>query len=61
MIVKVQKQERKNPLNLIRLERNTCIDVMILKSLPTKKPKTNKETNKKPKQNKSKNKTKQKT
>ena len=55
MIGKVRKQERKNPLNFIRLQRNTCIDVVILKSLPTKKarkPKTNKQTNIHTKQNK---------
>ena len=47
MIGKVRKQERKNPLNFICLQRNTSINVVILKSLPTKKarkPKTNKQT-----------------
>ena len=63
MIGKVRKQERKNPLNFIRLQRNTCIDVVILKSPPTKKvrnPKTKKKTKQTNKQtNKTKNKTKQ--
>ena len=37
MCIMIRKQERKNPLNFICLQRNTSINVVILKSLPTKK------------------------